>query len=72
MRDDSTVDLPCSIAAVPAEMNSFLHLDTADDATLYLRQIPDIVEEPENTSMTILAYHIVTSGMGRGLKTPLP
>lgn len=56
VRDASVVDLPCSIAAVPADMNSFLHLYTAEDATLYLRQISDIVEEFESTSITILTF----------------
>ena len=54
-KDDSTVDLACSVAAVPADMNSSLHLYTGD-ATLYFQQISAMVEEFESTSIKILAF----------------
>ena len=48
--------MPHPIAAVPTDMNLSLHLNMADDAALYFRQIYDIVEKLESNSMTILVF----------------
>jgi hypothetical protein len=65
-------DMPHPIAAVPTDMNLSLHLNMADDAALYFRQIYDIVEKLESNSMTILAFSsFVLYVLQRTISSPL-